>query len=86
MYPITLDFKHEPNNNISLNSDETWTLTCGYADISTFTYTWDIYSCYPQTLSGAKTRCVCPKSGIFALLLTLMPPKVRDGSIYVFMK
>ncbi|KAJ8964500.1 hypothetical protein NQ314_004788, partial [Rhamnusium bicolor] len=76
IYPIAVDFKHELNNNLNWSNGETWSVKCAYADPSTFTYTWDIYSCYTETLNDMKTRCMCPKSGIFALLLTMTPPTV----------
>ncbi|KAG5862182.1 hypothetical protein JTB14_001070 [Gonioctena quinquepunctata] len=78
IYPIAIDFKHELNNNMNWSNGETWSVKCGYADLSTFTYTWDIHSCYTETLSDSKSRCICSRSGIFALLLTLSP-KSTDG-------
>nr|XP_023024388.1 uncharacterized protein LOC111512485 [Leptinotarsa decemlineata] len=70
------------------SNDESWSVKCGYADLSTFTYTWDIHSCYTETLSDSKTRCICPKSGIFALLLALTPKpsyEESDFSQYILM-
>ncbi|XP_023311270.1 LOW QUALITY PROTEIN: uncharacterized protein LOC108910229 [Anoplophora glabripennis] len=75
IYPIAIDFKHELSNNLNWSNEDAWSVKCAYADPSTFTYTWDIYSCYTETLNDMKTRCMCPKAGIFALLLTMTPPK-----------
>ncbi|KAJ8918647.1 hypothetical protein NQ315_013153 [Exocentrus adspersus] len=76
IYPIAIDFKHELSNNLNWSNEDTWSVKCGYADPSTFTYTWDIYTCYTEALNDLKTRCLCPKTGTFALLLTMMPPKL----------
>nr|CAI5837185.1 unnamed protein product [Callosobruchus analis] len=73
IYPVAIDFKHELHSNMNWSDDETWTVRCGYADAATFAYTWDIYSCHTDMISEEKTRCICPKSGVFALLLTLVP-------------
>lgn len=78
IYPIAIDFKHELSHNLNWSNEDTWSVKCAYADPSTFTYTWDIYSCYTETLNDMKTRCMCPKAGIFALLLTMTPPKVSQ--------
>ncbi|XP_050505456.1 uncharacterized protein LOC114338937 [Diabrotica virgifera virgifera] len=85
MYPIAIDFKHQLNHKMNWSDDETWSVKCGYADLSTFTYSWNIYSCYTEVLSDLKTRCICPKHGIFALLLTLAPKtKTEESTSNVF--
>ncbi|CAG9834331.1 unnamed protein product [Diabrotica balteata] len=85
MYPIAIDFKHQLNHKMNWSDDETWSVKCGYADLSTFTYSWNIYSCYTEVLSDLKTRCICPKHGIFALLLTLAPKtKTEETTSNVF--
>ncbi|XP_056648749.1 uncharacterized protein LOC130453163 [Diorhabda sublineata] len=81
MYPIAIDFKHQPNQKPNKSADETWGVKCGYADMSTFTYSWNIYSCYKEALNEMRTRCICPKHGIFALLLTLTPKSKTEESL-----
>ncbi|KAJ8933801.1 hypothetical protein NQ318_014847 [Aromia moschata] len=81
MYPIAIDFNHEVYNNLNWSNEDTWSVKCAYADPSTFTYTWDIYSCYTEALSELKTRWF----GKFALThgtLHLTIQSSRAESVY----
>lgn len=74
--PIVMEFKHEQTTSTNRSIDDIWAVKCAVADMNSFTYIWDIYSCRTEPINSLTTRCVCPKSGIFALLLTMLPPAV----------
>lgn len=73
---ISFPARTSTSRHDNYSASDVWSVRCASADIASFTYTWDIYSCKTQTLDDATVQCDCPYSETVALLLTTTPLKV----------
>lgn len=77
---LSIGFQHQLNT-VSMNgTNHEWQLRCGYADIDSFAFFWDIYTCSIVYTNDQKSICLCPKFGSFALMLVLADPEVSFTS------
>ncbi|XP_019873401.2 uncharacterized protein LOC109601592 isoform X3 [Aethina tumida] len=72
---ISFPARTSTSRHDNYSASDVWSVRCASADVASFTYTWDIYSCKTQTLDDATVQCDCPYSETVALLLTTTPLK-----------
>uniref|UniRef100_A0AAR5PIR0 Ig-like domain-containing protein n=1 Tax=Dendroctonus ponderosae TaxID=77166 RepID=A0AAR5PIR0_DENPD len=72
---LSIDFQHQLNTVNKNGSNNEWQLRCGYADIDSFAFFWDIYKCSVVHTNDQMSTCMCPKFGSFALMLVLTDPE-----------
>ncbi|EEB10186.1 conserved hypothetical protein [Pediculus humanus corporis] len=77
-----IDFNHLRND---YDFDE-WSITCGVTEYASFRSTWNLNSCTSQPVNSNVTKCICKKTGTFALLVvtknqivTSSSPVAKDG-------
>ncbi|XP_065172081.1 adhesion G protein-coupled receptor B3-like [Atheta coriaria] len=65
----TMEFQH-PGKNAS---QDAWNVQCAVADYASYGYAWNTQTCITRLLEATRTRCICPRSGTYAVLLTMKP-------------
>uniref|UniRef100_A0AAR5P0P9 Ig-like domain-containing protein n=1 Tax=Dendroctonus ponderosae TaxID=77166 RepID=A0AAR5P0P9_DENPD len=69
---IKVDFLHKFSTDFfNATSKERWEVRCGYADMRSFAYDWDIYTCTVKSIDEQSSTCICSKFGSYVLILVL---------------
>lgn len=71
---LTMEFSHPVKNS----SWELWNVNCAVTDYASYGYSWDVEHCRTRILDSSTTRCTCPRTGTFAVLMTKTPDNVSQ--------
>lgn len=66
-----MEFTHPVTNNRSLQA--AWMLICARTEFANYGLGWETGSCITRAVDGTTTRCICPRSGTYALMLAMKP-------------